>query len=258
MLGAIVGDVIGSPFEFNNAKYTDFRLFDGGSCCTDDSVLTVATADVLMSGRGYTEAYQEYFHHFPNSGYGGSFVVWANRRETKPYNSWGNGSAMRVSPVGWARNSLQEVLDEAERSASVTHDHPEGIRGAQATAGCVFLARSGKSREEIRQFICDGCGYALDKSLDEIRPNYSFKVSCQGTVPVAVQAFLESTDFENAIRLAVSVGGDSDTIACIAGAIAHAFYGAVPKHLLDPVLKIYMSPDLVETSLAFCKQFNVP
>lgn len=258
MLGAIVGDVIGSPFEFNNSKYTDFRLFDRGSCCRDDSVLTVATADVLMRGRGYAEAYQEYFHRFPNAGYGGSFVVWANRRETKPYNSWGNGSAMRVSPVGWARNSLAEVLDEAEKSASVTHDHPEGIRGAQATAGCVFLARSGKSRDEIRQFICDGCGYALDKSLDEIRPNYSFKVSCQGTVPVAVQAFLESTDFENAIRLAVSVGGDSDTIACITGAIAHGFYGSVPSHLLDPVLKIYMSPDLVETSLAFCERFNVP
>ena len=165
---------------------------------------------------------------------------------------------MRSSPVGWARNTLTEVLEEAGESAIVTHNHPDGILGAQAVAACVFLARTEQNRERIRQFVHEGCGYPLDKTLDEIRPRYEFDVRCKRTVPVAVQAFLESTDFENAIRLAVSVGGDSDTIACIAGAIAHAFYGTIPKHLLQPVLDIYMSPDLVETSLAFCEKFGVP
>src|SRR3982751_1895124 len=161
MLGAIVGDVIGSPYEFANVKSTDFRLFAQGSQCTDDSVLTVATADALLNGTSYAEAYQNYFHRFPNAGYGGSFVVWANRRESAPYNSWGNGSAMRVSPVAWARQYLDEVLDEAERSAAVTHSHPEGVRGAQATAGAVFLARTELSRERVREFIADGCAYPL-------------------------------------------------------------------------------------------------
>jgi ADP-ribosyl-[dinitrogen reductase] hydrolase len=258
MLGAIVGDVIGSPFEHANVKSTAFRLFDRSAQYTDDSVLTVATADALMNGGDYATAYQNYFHRFPNAGYGGQFVVWANRRLTRPYNSWGNGSAMRSSPVGWARDTLDDVLDEAERTAIVTHDHPEAVKGAQAVAACVFLARTEKSGERIRQFVHDGCGYPLDRSIDEIRPGYEFDVSCKGTVPVAVQAVLESNDFENAIRLAVSVGGDSDTIASIAGAIAHALYGGVPKHLLDPVLNIYLSPDLADMSREFCERFGVP
>jgi ADP-ribosyl-[dinitrogen reductase] hydrolase len=258
MLGAVVGDVIGSPFEQYNVKSTGFRLFDRGAQCTDDSILTVATADALLNDRDYRGAYQDYFHRFPNAGYGGKFVVWANRRESQPYNSWGNGSAMRSSPVGWARDNLNDVLDEAERTAVVTHDHPDGITGAQAVAACVFLARTEHDRERLREFVNDGCQYPLDRTLDEIRPRYEFDASCKGTVPVAVQAFLESTDFESAIRLAVSVGGDSDTIACIAGAIAHAYYGGIPKHLIDPVLDIYMSPELVEVSLAFCERFNVP
>src|SRR5579862_1833898 len=191
MLGAIVGDVIGSPYEFSNLKATDFRLFGQGAQCTDDSVLTVATADAISGDGDYRRAYQDYFRRFPNAGYGGMFVSWANRRESRPYNSWGNGSAMRASPVGWARDALEEVLDEAERSASVTHDHPDGILGAQAAAACVFLARTEHNKDRIRQFVCDGCKYSLDKSLDEIRPNYKFDVSCKGTVPVAVQAFLE-------------------------------------------------------------------
>lgn len=165
---------------------------------------------------------------------------------------------MRSGPVGWARDSLSDVLDEAQRTAIVTHDHPDGILGAQAVAACVFLARTEHDRRRIREFVHDGCNYPLDRSLDEIRPNYQFDPSCKGTVPVAVQAFLESTDFESAVRLAVSIGGDSDTIACIAGAIAHAFYGAIPKHLLDPVLDIYLSPDLADVALAFCRRFNVP
>jgi len=258
MLGAIVGDVIGSPFEHCNIKSTSFRFYDRGAQCTDDSILTVATADVLLNGGDYAKTYQDYFHRFPNGGYGGSFVVWANRRETKPYNSWGNGAAMRSSPVGWAFDSLDEVLAEARRTAIVTHDHPEGIKGAQTTAACVFLARTRHNRDVIRDFITDQCGYPLGRTIDEIRPSYEFDVSCKGTVPVAVQAFLESTDFESAIRLAISVGGDSDTIACIAGAIAHAFYGGIPEHLLEPVINIYMSPEMADLSLTFCERFGVP
>jgi ADP-ribosylglycohydrolase len=258
MLGAIVGDVIGSPYEFQNVKSTAFPLFGRGAQCTDDSVLTVATADAILNARDYAPAYQEYFHRFPGAGYGGNFVAWASRRESRPYGSWGNGSAMRVSPVGWAHDSLEGVLDEAERSAAVTHDHPDGITGAQAVAASVFLARTTQDREQIRAFVHDGCDYPLDRTLDEIRPTYDFRVSCKGSVPVAVQAFLESRDFEHAIRLAVSVGGDSDTIACIAGAIAHAFYGGVPKHLLDPVMTVYLSPDLADIVTAFCARYGVP
>jgi ADP-ribosylglycohydrolase len=215
MLGAIVGDVIGSPFEHANVNSTSFRLFDRGSQCTDDSVLTVATADVLLHRGDYAATYQDYFRRFPNAGYGGSFVAWANRRESRPYGSWGNGSAMRVSPVAWAFDTLNQVLAEAERSAVVTHDHPEGVKGAAAVAGAVFIARTERDRSRVRDFIVDGCGYAMDRTIDQIRPRYGFDVSCKGTVPVAVQAFLESRDFEDAVRLAVSVGGDSDTIACI-------------------------------------------
>jgi ADP-ribosylglycohydrolase len=258
MLGAIVGDILGSPFEADNFKSTDFRLFDRDARCTDDSVLTVATADVLLNNLDYATAYQDYFHRFPRAGYGGQFAVWANRRETRPYNSWGNGSAMRVSPVGWARDTLDDVLDEAQRSAAVTHDHPDGIRGAQAVAACVFLARTGATREQIRAFVADGCAYPLDQTIDQLRPTYEFDPSCTGTVPVAVQAFLESTDFEHAVRLAVSVGGDSDTIAAITGAIAHAFYRQIPKHLLDPTMEIYLPPDLAELTRLFCTRFNVP
>lgn len=258
MLGAIVGDVIGSPFEHSNLKSTSFRLFGQGTQCTDDSILTVATADVLLNGGDYARAYQDYFHRFPSAGYGSRFAVWANRPENGPYNSWGNGSAMRSSPVGWARNTLDEVLDEAQRTAAVTHDHPDGIKGAQAVAACVFLARTQHDRKQIREFVHDGCNYPVERSIDDIRPDYEFDANCRGTVPVAVQAFLESSDFESAVRLAISVGGDSDTIACIAGAIAHAFYGSIPKHLLEPVMNIYLSPDLADVSLAFCEKFNVP
>lgn len=256
MLGAIVGDVIGSPFEFSRIKSTEFRLFDRNAQCTDDSVLTVATADVLLNAGDYREAYQAYFRRHPNAGYGGRFVGWARQQEILPYNSWGNGSAMRVSPVGWACDSLDQVLTEAEKSASVTHDHPEGIRGAQVTAAAVFLARTEKNRDHIREFAARM--YPMDFTLDELRPIYSFDVSCRGTVPVAVMAFLESTDFEHAVRLAVSMGGDADTLACITGGIAHAFYGGVPKHLLDPVMDIYLSPEMVEVAVSFCERFGVP
>ena len=258
MLGAIAGDVIGSPFEFRSVKSTSFRFFDYNSCCTDDSVLTVAVADVILNDGNYVDAFHDYFHRFPNAGYGGSFSAWASRHSREPYNSWGNGSAMRVSPVGWAFSDLEHVLDEAQRTAEVTHDHPEGIKGAQAVAAAVFLARTTRDKNEIRRFIVEGCEYDLSRSIDELRPVYEFDVSCKGTVPVAVQAFMESTDFENAIRLAVSVGGDSDTIACITGAIAEAYYGGVPEAIADRLFKIYLDPRLEEVTRQFMQRFDVP
>lgn len=229
MLGAIAGDIIGSPYEAGTIKTTVFPLFSTWSCPTDDSVLTVATADVLLAGGSYSESYREYFRLYPNAGYGDTFKKWARHEDAGPYNSWGNGSAMRVSPVACAFDDLEDVLEEARRSANVTHNHPEGIKGAQATAAAVFLARKGASKDVIVNYVAGQFGYRLDIPLDQIRPTYRFDVSCQGTVPVAIRAFFEGSDWENSVRLAVSMGGDSDTLACITGSIAEPFYGGVPE-----------------------------
>lgn len=228
MLGAIAGDVIGSRFETVGLKGKRFELFTADSRFTDDTVLTVAVADCLLTGRGYVDAFHDYFDSYPRAGYGGSFVGWAARRQRKPYGSWGNGSAMRVSPVGWAFDTLDAVLAEAEQSAAVTHDHPEGVRGAQATAAAVFLARTGASKDDIRSAVEARFGYDLSARLADIRPGYEFDVSCQGSVPESIIAFLEAADYEDAVRNAISLGGDADTMACIAGGIAEAFYGGVP------------------------------
>lgn len=236
MLGAIAGDVIGSVHEGSGTKTKLFPLFTEWSKPTDDTVLTVAVAEGLLTGRGYVELFHEYFADYPLAGFGGTFIKWAGYKKTEPYNSWGNGSAMRVSPVGYAFDTLAEVLAEAERSAAVTHDHPEGIRGAKAVAGAVFLARTGKSKDDIRAFVTGEIGYALPESLDAIRADYDFDVSCQGSVPESIQAFLEATDFEDAVRNAISLGGDADTQACIAGAIAEPFFGGVPAAIAEPVL----------------------
>jgi ADP-ribosylglycohydrolase len=229
MLGAIAGDIIGSVYEADPIKTTNFPLFDPDCRFTDDTVLTVAVADALMSGAQYAEKFKEYYRYYPGAGYGMFFHVWARSTVSQPYNSWGNGSAMRVSPVGWAFESLEEVLTEAKRSAEVTHNHPEGIKGAQAVAAAVFLARNGGSKEAIRGYVEETFGYGLGRPLDDIRVSYRFDVSCQGSVPEAITAFLESTDFEDAVRKAISLGGDSDTLACMAGGIAEAFYGGVPE-----------------------------
>jgi ADP-ribosylglycohydrolase len=199
-------------------------------------VLTVAVADSLLHRRDYVDVFHDYFDAYPAAGYGGTFFWWACSRRREPYNSWGNGSAMRVSPVAYFGTSLQEVLEEARRSAEVTHDHEQGIRGAQATAAAVFLARTGSTKEQIRRYTEDHFGYFLDETLDQLRPTYHFDVSCQGSVPQSILAFLESTGFEDAVRNAISLGGDADTMACIAGAIAEAFYGGVPAHIADPTL----------------------
>jgi len=238
ILGAIIGDIIGSAYEWHNVKTTDFHLFGKRTTFTDDSVLTVATMESILHQTDYGQSYHTYGREFPFAGYGGFFMDWIDKKDPKPYNSWGNGSAMRVSPVGWACNTLDEVLDLAKRSAEVTHNHPEGIKGAQATASAIFLARTGKSKAEIKQFIEQNFKYDLNRNLDEIRPDYQFDVSCQGSVPEAIIAFLESTDFEGAIRLAISLGGDSDTIACITGGIVEAFYGEIPEYIVENSLRV--------------------
>ena len=229
MIGAIAGDVIGSAYEANAVKTTHFQLFPPGSCFTDDTVLTVATAEALLGDGDYAAAYRRFGRAYPNAGYGGSFYRWLFSEGAGPYGSWGNGAAMRVSPVGFALDSVDAVLAEAARSAAVTHDHPEGIKGAQATALAVFLARAGTSKEMIKAEIQDRFGYDLNRPLDAIRLSYRFDVSCQGSVPESLIAFLESADFEGAVRNAISLGGDADTMACIAGGIAQAFYGSVPE-----------------------------
>jgi ADP-ribosylglycohydrolase len=188
-----------------------------------------------MNGTPFVGLLKQYYRAYPHSGYGGSFHEWARSEDSRPYNSWGNGSAMRVSPVGFVYATLDDVLTEARRSAEVTHDHPEGIKGAQAVASAVFLARTGQSKEQIKHYVERTFAYELDTPLDEIRPSYEFHVSCQKSVPQAMRAFLESDNFEDAVRKAVSLGGDSDTLACMAGGIAQAFFGGVPPAITSRV-----------------------
>jgi len=235
MLGAIAGDIIGSVYEARPIKRKDFPLFGPRSTFTDDSVLSVATAEVLLEGGAYADAYKRYFRRYPGRGFGGNFARWAASEHTAPYGSFGNGAAMRVSAVGWARAGADEVLAEAHASAAVTHNHPEGIKGAQATALAVYLARTGRSKADIRAEIETRFDYDLGRGLDTIRPGYDFDVSCQGSVPESLVAFLESESYEDAVRNAVSLGGDSDTMACIAGGVAEAHYGGVPEPIADAV-----------------------
>lgn len=226
MIGAILGDIVGSVYEFDNIKTKIFPLFSRDSSYTDDSIMTIAVADWLLHGGDLIKVMQHYGNKYPcpMGGYGGRFGSWLHEKNPQPYNSWGNGAAMRVSAVGWYLDTLERTLEVAEETAVVTHNHPEGIKGAQATAVAVFLARNGASKEEIRNFVENSFKYDLHRTCDDIRPAYTFDESCQGTVPEAIVAFLDSTDFEDSIRLAVSLGGDSDTLACITGGIAEAFY----------------------------------
>lgn len=251
MLGAIAGDVIGSVYEVHNTKSTDFPLFTNQSRFTDDTVLTIAVASSILKGTDYITSLKKYGQRYPHAGYGGFFIKWLFSPDNKPYNSWGNGSAMRVSPIGFASDSIEEVLLEARKSAMVTHNHPEGIKGAQATALAIFQARKGGSRKDIKEGINQRFGYNLDQTLNDIRPYYSFDVSCQGSVPQSIIAFLESTNFEDAIRKAISIGGDSDTIACITGGIAQAFYKAIPSYIVTNVRE-----RLPEEFLTIIDEFN--
>ncbi len=255
MLGAIAGDIIGSVYEAAPIKTKDFPLFHPQGRFTDDSVLTVAVADAILRGRPYEEAVRELGRRHPNAGYGGNFYHWLFAPQPRPYHSWGNGAAMRVGPVGFAFDAEAAVVAEAARSAAFTHDHPEGIKGAQATALAVFLARTGHDREAIRAAITERFGYDLARTVDDIRPGYGFDVSCQGTVPEAIIAFLDSNSYEDAVRNAVSLGGDSDTLACIAGAMAEAFYGGVPQEIRQQAWE-RLSPDLQSVMHAFEERYG--
>jgi len=242
MLGAIIGDIVGSIYEFDNIKTKDFPLFMKDCFFTDDTVMTIAVADALLAGGApddFVDSMKKFGRQYPDSGYGGRFGEWIHSNNRKPYNSWGNGAAMRVAPCAWFASSLEEAEMLAERSAEVTHNHPEGIKGAKATAAAIYLARireevsQGDKRirskrihtnDEIKAYIEDTYNYDLSRTLDEIRPTYRFNESCQETVPEAIIAFLESNSFEDAIRNAISLGGDSDTLAAITGSIAEAAY----------------------------------
>ena len=252
MLGAITGDIIGSIYEANNIKTKKFDLFTDKNRFTDDTVMTFAVAEALMNGGGhenFIRFMKRYGLLYPRAGYGGTFVRWLASDTTEPYNSWGNGSAMRVSSCGWIANldipieeGLKLTEDLAKKSAEVTHNHPEGIKGAQATAVSIFFMRHGKSKnaikeykEKLKDYIKDRFEYDLDFTIDEIRPIYRFDVSCQGSVPPAIVSFLESENFEDAIRNAISIGGDSDTIGAITGSIAEASYG-IPEDIKEKAM----------------------
>jgi ADP-ribosylglycohydrolase len=270
MLGAIIGDVIGSTYEWRNVKTTEFELFSSNSSFTDDTVLTIAVADAILNKQSYknpitdeiqsqkTYAYKlrEYGKKYPDAGYGQMFIEWLSDPELKPYHSYGNGSAMRVSPIGFAFNSLDEVLKEAKRSAMVTHNHRDGIKGAEAVASAIFLARTGSTKDEIKDYIIRHFRYNLNQKLGDIRPGYKFDASCQGSVPQAIIAFLESDSFEDAIRKAISIGGDSDTIACIAGGIAQAYYKEIPACIVDRV-RLILDSGLKRVINQFCERYRL-
>lgn len=241
MYGAILGDIIGSPYEFDMGEKTkEFPLFSPQSQFTDDSVMTLAVADALMDSTPEDEnqiicerlvkSMQCFGRRYPDAGYGGMFQRWLREKDPQPYGSFGNGSAMRASAAGWLYDDLETTCRMARLTASVTHNHPEGIKGAEAVAAAIYLARTGANKAEIRSYVCAQFGYDLRRTCDEIRPTYHHVESCQQTVPEAITAFLEGGDFEDVIRTAVSLGGDCDTLTCIAGSMAEAFYG-IPKNL---------------------------
>lgn len=242
MWGAILGDMIGAPYEFDRSPKTkEFPLFSIGTQYTDDSVMTIAVAEALMDSMGKTDeeirdalvaSMQKWGHLYPDAGYGGMFYNWLHIRHPEPYGSFGNGSAMRVSAAGWLFETLEKTRHIARLTADVTHNHPEGIKGAEATASAIYMARTGSCKEEIRDYIVLEFGYDLSRTCDEIRPTYRHIETCQKTVPEAITAFLEGQDFEDVIRTAVSLGGDCDTLTCIAGSMAEAFYG-IPDQIIE-------------------------
>ena len=261
MIGAIIGDVVGSRFEFDNYKSKEFEMFDKECDFTDDSVMTLAIAKALQPYENISDyksfktelvaVMHEVGMRYPHCGYGGRFCVWMMKNHTEPYNSYGNGSAMRVAPVGWFANSLEECETLAEATAEVTHNHPEGVKGAVAVAGAIYLARTGSSMDEIKEYISKF--YTIDFTLDAIREDYDFYEICQKSVPQALEAFFESTSFEDAIRNAISIGGDSDTLAAITGAVAEAYYG-IPDDLKETALS-YLDDRLLDITERFTEKY---
>lgn len=266
MWGAIAGDIIGSAYEFQRPpiKTPDFGAIFHRRCeFTDDTIMTIATADALLKQHlahpetqsDYGQYYWQWGNRYPSS-YGGMFAKWLATKNPKPYNSLGNGSAMRVSPVGWAFDDVDLVLSEAKRSAEVTHNHIEGIKGAQSVALAVLMARQGATKSDIRGELESRFKYNLQRTLDEIRLDYSFDETCPGSVPESIIAFLESTDFESSVRGAISLGGDTDTQACIAGSIAHAFYGRLDSHIMDAT-RSYLPDEMLDIADRFCECYGI-
>lgn len=251
MIGSVIGDVIGSTYEFDCPKTTEFELFPEHSTFTDDTVMSIATAYSILNNEPYDKIYRILGRKYSGKGYGSMFNYWLFSDTELAYQSYGNGSAMRVSPVGYAYNDVDKVLEGAKNSAIVSHNHEEGIKGAQATALAVFMARKNCSKDEIRNKIVELFQYDMSRTCDTIRPTYMFEASCQKTVPEAIIAFLDSNSFENAIRKAISLGGDADTLACITGGIAQAFYKAIPRDMAQRALNM-----LPKKFLQIIKDFN--
>jgi ADP-ribosylglycohydrolase len=257
MLGAIAGDVIGSVFEGGPPGIETFELFTPPRFPTDDTVLTMAVAEAILEQQPYAEAIRRWAHRYPGAGYGMMFLGWMFTPGAGPYQSYGNGSAMRVSPAAWIHATLEETLAEAQRTAEVTHDHPEGIRGAQAVAGAIFIARTGGSRDQVRDLVQGRFGYDTSLTMERMRDESKFDETCQGTVPQAVSVALMSTSVEDAIRKAVSLGGDADTLACIAGSIAEALHGGVPRSLAERVLS-HLDREMRSVTDRFVRRYGVP
>lgn len=243
MIGAIAGDIIGSVYEFSGSRDEDFPFFDLDAVFTDDTVMTVAIADAILTGGDYAISMRKWGQAYPDAGYGNMFLRWVLGEKDGPYGSFGNGSAMRVSPVGFAFNTEKDVLEEAKRSAECTHNHPEGIKGAQATALAIWLGRQGASKDVIRREITQRFQYDLSPRLEDIRLIHQMNETCQGTVPPALIAFLESVDYEDAIRKTIALGGDTDTQGAITGGIAQAFYKIIPIHIIRG-MEERLTPDL--------------
>ena len=269
MIGSICGDIIGSVYEWHNVKSENFELFSRESRFTDDTVMTAAVADKLLSSENlhgighdsssamaYAARFRQYYSRYPYAGFGQMFSDWAKGGAFTKQKSYGNGAAMRIVPIGYAFDNIDAVLKEARLSCLYTHNHSEAIQGAQAVAGCVFLARTGKSKDEIRAFVSKKIGYHLDFTLDSIRAGYKFDSRTSYSIPPAIVAFLESDDYESAVRKAISIGGDSDTIACIAGGIAHAFYKSIPKPIYDKCMMLIDS-GLRKTINEFVSKFKI-
>ena len=250
MLGAMIGDTLGSTFEFYPMKTKKFELLEKNSHFTDDTVMTVAVADSIMNGVPYVESLQNWGRKYPRAGYGGWFRKWIHLDDPKPYNSFGNGSSIRCSSVGWLHDDEESVLEEAKKSAEITHNHPEGIKGAQSVALGVLMGRKGSSKKEIKEKMESLFDYDLSQKLEQIIPSYTFDSTCQGSVPQAINAFLESTDFEDAIRNSISLGGDADTQACITGSLAEAYYKSIPEEIASFV-RWRIEDDLLELMAQF-------
>jgi ADP-ribosylglycohydrolase len=266
MIGAIIGDIVGSRFEGLNSKPDKFELFTNQCCFTDDTVLSIAISKALLeiskekTSVDTTKYYQTYLQQFgrkyPDRGYGPTCDDWLKSKDPKPYNSYGNGSAMRVAPIGYAFDTLSETLDEAKKSACVTHNHSDGIKGAKAVAGAVYLGRKKHSKEQIKNFIENEIGYSLNFNIESLHLNYKYEIQCEYSVPQAIFCFLVSNNFEDAIRKAIYIGGDTDTVACIAGAISEAFYKRIPNEIKQKA-NAYLDEDLRKIIKEFSAKFRV-